>query len=170
MKKSIGFAFVFIMLAAFSARAVVIHWAVTDLPSGATSAQLVYVASGTPTYSSTGAPPAPTNGSNIGDYVSGLAVTPAGIGEQNSVDSVTRSGGNYYIVLFDSGVNNFSYSSALAWNDSDSITLDEFTPATVTFDPASTAFSSWAPVPEPGSAAMLALGVSLLALRRKRRG
>lgn len=170
MKKSLCFAFMFVFLAAVSAKAVVIHWAVTSLPTGATSAQLVYVPSGTPAYSATGSPPEPTNAgsANIGDYVSGLAVTPSGIGEQNSVDSATRSEGNYYVVLFNSDVSQFAYSTTpLAWNDSDSITEDELTPADTTYDPAS--FSSWTPVPEPVSAAMLVLGFGLLALRRRKR-
>jgi hypothetical protein len=164
MKKTLCFAFIFVLLAAVSAKAVVIHWAVTSMPAGTISAQLVYVTDGsTPVYVTPGF----TNGTSI-DTVSGLAVTPLGIGEQNTVDS-TRVSGAYYIVLFN-GSNQYAWNTtpvSLAYNDSSAISPDEFTPATGTFDP--TAFSAWTPVPEPGSAAMLALGVGLLALRRKRR-
>jgi hypothetical protein len=163
MKKTMGFVFVTVLLAALSAKAVVIHWAVSDLPAGATSAQLVYVSSGVPTFAND----ALSNGENVGSLVSGLAVTPLGIGEQSTSDGTTRLAGNYYVVLFNNS-SQFAYSTALAYDNTTFISQDEFTPATGTFDPAS--FSSWAPVPEPGSIAMLALGVGLLALRRKRLG
>lgn len=161
MKKTMGFVFVMV-LAAVSAQAVVIHWAVSTLPSGATSAQLVYVSSGVPAFANDEL----STGVNVGSEVSGLAVTPGGIGEQSTSDGTTRNTGNYYVVLFNNS-SQFAYSTAaLAYSDTTYITQDEFTPATGTFDPGS--FSNWAPVPEPGSMAMLALGVGLLALRRKR--
>jgi len=164
MKKTFCFAIVFMLFAAVSAKAVVIHWAVTDLPSGATSAQLVYVSTGVPAFSND----VLSNGENVGSLVSGLAVTPLGIGEQNTSDGTSRGAGSYFIVLFN-GSSEFSYSSALAYNDTTYITSDELSPATDTFDPGSGTFSAWAPVPEPGSATMFALGAALLAMRRRRR-
>ncbi|MFO7936568.1 MAG: PEP-CTERM sorting domain-containing protein [Kiritimatiellia bacterium] len=163
MKNTLCFAFIFVFFAAVSAKAVVIHWAVSSMPSGTTSAQLVYVSDGTtPVYDTDQF----STGSSI-DSVSGLAVTPLGISEQNTED-ITRSSGSYYIVLFnDSDQYNVS-STSLAYDDSSAITSDETSPATGTFDPET--FDGWIPVPEPGSAAILALGAGLLALRRKRRG
>jgi hypothetical protein len=169
MKNRLCMAFMFVICAVFSAQAVVIHWSVDTYPSSGnvTSAQLVYVSDGTaPAYANG----VISNGSEIGDEVSGLAITPNGIGEQNTEDS-TRSSGAYYVVLFDSNTSKYTYGlTSLAYNDSDSITEDVYTPATSVYDASAGGFSSWEPVPEPGSAALLALGMVALALRRKKRG
>jgi len=152
------------MLAAVSAKAVVIHWAVTNpgLLTDVISAQLVYVSDAAfPDASDivTGA---------IGDPVTGLAITPSGIGEQNTDYTPDPTAGGYYVVLFDNNSANYKYcTTTLLWNNSESITVNESNPATVYFDPG--AFSDWTAVPEPGSMALLALGVAAMALRRKKR-
>jgi len=163
MKKFSCMAFMMVLFAAFSAQAVVIHWAVTSYPDAntVTAAQLVYVSSGVPVATAGTI----TTGDVLGSAAA-MAITPFGIGEQNTVDPTTQTQGAYYVVLFYAGLgsNYYLYSSALAFNDPDSITADIFTPATVVFDP-----SSWTTVPEPGSAALLALGMAVLAFRRKQR-
>ncbi|MDA3926679.1 MAG: PEP-CTERM sorting domain-containing protein [Kiritimatiellae bacterium] len=160
MKKVLCFTFLFVMLVAVSAKAVVIHWAVTSMPASTTSAQLVYVSEN------------PSVGNeDVGSLVSGAAITPIGIGEQNAVDS-SRGSGSYYVMLFynDGAQDYYAYGlTALAWNDTDSITSDIYSPATLVYDASLGGVSNWIPVPEPGSAAMLALGVALLAMRRKKR-
>lgn len=147
-----------------TSHAVVIHWAVDTPLSGTESAQLVYVSSGTPAYTDF----ALSNGSAVGDEVSGLAVTPAGIGEQSATD-VTRGNGAYYVVLFrdNNGTTEYAYSTtALLYNDTVAITDDEMAPALGVFNPPG--FSGWSPVPEPGSMALLCVGAAALALRRRK--
>jgi len=175
MKKFLCITFMFVLCAAFSAHAVVIHWSVEGY-SGAntlTSVQLVYVSSGVaPVY----AADVLSNGSNVGAAVTApdLSLTPLGVGEQSTVDSVDRSGdanGAYYVVLFDNiaGVDSFRYGlTSLANDDTASITADIFSPATSVYDANLGGVSDWAPVPEPGSAALLALGLAALAFRRKK--
>jgi len=148
-----------------TSQAVVIHWAVDTPLAGTASAQLVYVSSGTPAY----AHDVISNGTELGDAVSGLAITPAGIGEQSTADSA-RLQGAYYVVLFrdNGGQLEYAYSTtALLYNDSVAITDDALTPALGVFNPEG--FTGWAPVPEPGSAALLCFGAAALALRRRKR-
>lgn len=165
MRKASVWFFVFAIGFAFTSQAVVIHWATDSLPSGATSAQLVYVSSGGPAYANN----AISSGVELGDPVSGLALTPAGVGEQSTTDS-ERTTGAYYVVLFKTvdDVTYYSYgTTSLAYNDTSAITADEMAPATGVFSPGS--FSAWEAVPEPGAAALLCLGGAALALRRKQR-
>lgn len=167
MRNAIIGAFLIAVGFVWTSQAVVIHWATEGVPAGTLSAQLVYVSSGSPAY----AADAISNGSEIGDAVSGLAITPLGVGEQATTDAATRTQGAYFVVLFrdNAGQTEYSYSSSsLAWNDPDSITQDEMTPATSVFNPGT--FSGWAPIPEPTSVALLGLGAAALALRRRKRG
>jgi len=167
MKKVLCFTFLFVMLAAVSAKAVVIHWAVTNdglQTMGVNSAQLVYISNAE----------TPTAGdiltSVIGDPVTGLAITPSGIGAQNTTYTPDPTAGSYYVVLFDSAKANYMLSTtSLVWNDTswDAITVNDLNPATSYFDPV--AFTEWTTVPEPGSMALLALGLVAMALRRKKR-
>lgn len=165
MRKAMGWACLFVIGCVLTSQAVVIHWSTDGVPAGATSAQLVYVSGGVPSYAGN----AIANGSELGDVVSGLAVTPAGVGEQSTTDS-TRSQGAYYVVLFKTvgEATYYSYGlTSLAYNDTTAITYNEMAPATGVFTPGS--FSGWAPIPEPGTAVLLCLGVAAAALRRKQR-
>ncbi len=168
MKRSLGFTFLFVMLTVFCANAVVIHWAVSDstlLSSGVSSAQLVYVSDGPPVYVDGSL----SNGESL-STVGSSGITPIGIGEQNTTDGTTRSAGNYYIILFSSW-GSYRRSDALAFDDTlhitDSLLSPE--PSGGSYDPNyPDQFTTWWPVPEPGSAVMMALGVGLLALRRRK--
>lgn len=166
MRNAICMAVLLAVGCAMTSQAVVIHWAV-DVPSaGTASAQLVYVSSGVPVYTDD----VISNGTLVGDEVSGLAVTPAGIGEQSATDAARGQGG-YYVVLFrnNAGQTEYAYSTtALEYNDTASITSDAMAPATSLFNPGS--FSNWTPVPEPSSMALLCLGAAAVALRRRKRG
>ncbi len=190
MKKAFILPMLAAVLMAGVSQAVTVHWAVTTLPDltqgGAipipanyeiTSAVLVYVTSGIPVYLDN----AFTVGTEIGDTVSGLAINPLwGIGQQDSVDSVEREEGNYYVVLFatdtspgGSGQTYYTTSTTgLVWNNTTAITSDPMSPATGTYDPATTdpaGFSNWQPVPEPGAASLLFAGIAAAILRRRRR-
>ena len=166
MKKAICMAFLLAVGSVLTSQAVVIHWAVDVPMSGTTSAVLVYVADGT-------APQVTgfntiANGETL-DTVSGLAVTPAGIGEQATTDAATRSSGSYYIVLFNQELSS-SYSwTPLAYDDASSITDDVLAPAQSLFDPPGGGFTNWANVPEPSSLMLLCVGAAVAALRRGKR-
>lgn len=167
MKKAIVMAFLLALGWAFTSQAVVIDWATDGVPDGASSAILVYVSDGsTPSY--TGGSIA--NGTELGSAVSGLAITPDGVGEQSTTDSTTRNSGAYFVVLFKTvdDVTYYSYSTtSLVYSDTSAITSDAMTPASGVFSPSS--FSTWTTVPEPGSVVLLCLGGAALALRRKQR-
>jgi len=164
MKKVIGLAFLLVVGSVLTSQAVVIHWATDGLNGGASSAVLVYVSSGNPSY----AGGTIATGTEVGSRVSGLAITPDGVGEQGTVDSTARSGGNYYVVLFKTvdSIDYFSYSTSVA--DTSAITSDLLAPATGVFTPSN--FSEWTAVPEPCAAALLGLGAAVIALRRRQRG
>jgi len=166
MKKAILVSCLLAFGCVWRAQAVVISWATDGVPSGTTSAQLVYVSSGNPVYTAGSL----SNGEAVGGLVSGLAVTPAGVGEQSTTDGSTRIEGAYYVVLFDAS-GNYAYSlSGLAYNDTDAITYDEMAPATGTFlVDGDTGFSGWTPVPEPSTAMLLTFGAAVAALRRRKR-
>lgn len=167
MKKAIAMAFMLTVGWAFTSQAVVIHWATEGVPDGTTSAILVYVSDGsTPSYSGGSI----ANGTELGSVVSGLAITPDGVGQQSTTDSEGRSSGAYFAVLFKTveGQTYYSYSTiSLVYSDTSSITSDAMAPAPSVFSPSS--FSAWTTVPEPASALLLGLGGAALALRRKPR-
>ena len=149
-----------------TSQAVVIHWSTDSVPSGTTSATLVYVSSGVPPTYTDGTL---SNGSTVGDAVTGLAITPMGIGEQSATHAA-QSQGAYYVVLFDAS-GNFSYSgTSIAYNDTTFITTDEMAPSSAVFNAAGgSGFSVWAPVPEPSVAMLLVAGAAMAALRRRKR-
>ena len=163
MRKAIVVSFSLAIGCAFTSQAVVIHWAVDNPQSGTSSAILVYVSSGAPTY----ADGAIANGVELGTAVSGLAITPAGIGEQATTDATPRSTGNYYVVLFND-LSQYSVSSALAYNDASALTYDAMAPLSGSgFNPSS--FGDWTAVPEPSTATLLCLGAAAAILRRRKR-
>jgi len=167
MKKVIGLAFLLVVGSVLTSQAVVIHWATDGLNGGASSAVLVYVSSGEPSY----AGGTIAGGTEVGSRISGLAITPDGVGEHGTVDSTARSGGNYYVVLFktDGGIDYFSYgTTGISVTDPNYITSDAMAPAQGVFTASS--FSGWTPVPEPCAAALLGLGAAAIALRRRQRG
>ncbi len=166
MRKTIVLALLLACGGACMSHAVVIHWATDGVPANTASAMLVYV-------SADSTPPAYaggviSTGVELGDEVSGLAITPAGIGEQTTSD-VMRSSGAYYIVLFDSA-GNYAYSlNGLAYDNTTAITSDEFAPASGSFTvDGSSGFSVWTPVPEPSTAMLLMVGAAVAALRRRK--
>jgi hypothetical protein len=166
MTKRIGVFLLCVAGWALTSQAVVIHWATSGLASGATSAALVFIADGTPSY----ALGTLANGEQIDETVSGRAITPTGVGEQESTDAATRTTGAYYVVLFKTadGVTYYSSSSeSLVYNDTSAITGDATVPADGVFTARS--FSEWAAVPEPCGAALLAMGAAVLALRSRTR-
>ena len=168
MKKAFLVACVLVLGSVMTSQAVVIHWSTAGYGSltfsEVGSAFVVYVSSGVPAYAND----VLSNGSVVGDAVTGLAITPGGVGEQSSTDSTGRSAGAYYVVLLNTDSTAYSYSTAsLAWNDTTAITWDEMAPATGVFSP--NEFSGWTPVPEPSTALLLVAGAVVAALRRGKR-
>jgi hypothetical protein len=159
MKKTLVLLLATIGLASAS-QAVIISWAVSTPLGDATSAELVYVATGVPTASGF---TTLTTGMPIGSQAS---VMPWGVGEQDTTDPTTETGGNYFVVLF-SGNNLLAYyNTPLAYNDGTDITSNEMSPATGVFDP-STGGST--PIPEPCSMALLCVGAATLVIRRRKK-
>ena len=140
--------------------------------SRVTAAELVYVSSGVPTPAAGWAGwTTLANATPVGSVVSGFAITPDGIGEQDTADSVTRSSGAYFVVLFtynsvlDNNRTLFAYSTAgLAYNDTTYITPNEMAPVTGVWDPL-----DFTPIPEPCSLALLGAGAAAVALRRRKK-
>ena len=172
MKKTCWIALVLALGMAWASQAVVIHWATDGYGSlsykDVGSAVLVYIAVGeAPVYASGTL----SNGETLGTPVTGSPpITSGGIWEQSTTDETPRSEGAYYVVLFNDAGTQFAYSTdALAYNNTkwQAFSPDEMTPALGSFAP--DAFSPWAPVPEPGSALLLAMGAAAIALRRRRR-
>ena len=166
MKKAFLVSLLLALGCVWSSQAVVIHWSTDgyDGLSGATSAVLVYVSDGSnPVYTDG----VLTTGTAVSGTVSGLALTPAGVGEQ-STTTATPSQGAYFVLLFNDN-NQYAYSTALAWNDTSwgAYTVDELAPATGVFAPDT--FSDWTAVPEPSTALLLVIGAAAAALRRKQR-
>jgi len=137
-------------------QAVVVYWAATTSSETYNSAQLVYVAGGT------------WSGSyETVDTASGgaLMANGAGVYAQSSTDSDDRSGGAYYVALFNDG-NLLAYSStSLPDDDPNAISWDVMNPPSDVFNP-----SSWSPIPEPATSALFCVGAAVLAWRRRKRG
>lgn len=181
MKKAFLLPIAMTVLLAGVTQAVTVHWAVTTFPDGVggvtwnniSEAVLVYTTSSSiaPVFSGTDFDTGSfSTGTEVGDVVNGLAITPAGIGEIASFDADVRTEGAYYVVLFTTqgATLNYAWSTlALAFDNSDSITTDPMAPATTPYNPG--AFSGWTPVPEPGSASLLFAGIATVLLRRRRR-
>ena len=172
MKKTLTMALLLSLGLAWSAQAVVIHWATDEYGSltyaNVGAAVLVYVESDVaPTYAND----VISNGSELGSRVTGHPpLTASGVWQQSVSDETTRSAGGYYVVLFNEDQTQFAYStSMLAFNDTtwDAFTTDEMAPATGAFVPG--AFSEWANVPEPSTACLLLVGAAAAVLRRRRR-
>jgi len=147
-----------------TSQAVVIGWAAENIPSGTGCANLVYVSSGSTIFDgdgqwASGVTPIQSN-------VTGAAIDGSSVFPQESTDSILRTEGNYYVVLFDSAVVNYSVSTtALAYNDG-IIGTSEFDPVSGYFTPDS--FTAWASIPEPSTAMLLVFGAAAVALRRRK--
>jgi len=172
MKKTCWIALVLALGVAWTSQAVVIHWATDGYgilsSEDVGSAVLVYISNGAAPVYTAGTL---SNGETLGTPVTGSPpITSSGVWEQSTTDGTPRSSGAYYVVLFNDAGTQFAYSTdALAYNDTtwQAFSPDEMTPALGAFTP--NAFSAWAPVPEPGSALLLAMGAAAIALRRRRR-
>ena len=164
MRKAIVVSFLLAVGFVYTSQAVVIHWAVDTPQSGTTSAALVYVSTGAPPVFSLGVL---ALGTEVGARVSGLAVTPSGIGERTTTDAETRTQGSYYVVLFNEAAQYSVSSTSLAYNNGIAITADAMTPAEGFFTPGT--FSNWTPIPEPSAAALLCLGAAAALSRRRKR-
>ena len=147
-----------------TSQAVVIGWAAENIPSGTGYASLVYVSSGSTIFDGDGQwmpGVTPIQLNVTGGAIDGSSVIP-----QESTDSILRTEGNYYVVLFDSAVVNYSVSTtALAYNDG-IIGTSEFDPVSGYFTPDS--FTAWASIPEPSTAMLLVFGAAAAALRRRK--
>lgn len=168
MKKAFFVACLLVLGSVMTSQAVVIHWSTDGYGSlswsEVGSAFVVYVAEGAPAYAND----VLSNGSVVGGVVTGLAITPGGVGEQSSTDSTGRSSGAYYVVLLNEAGTSYAYSTtSLAWDNTTAITWDEMAPATGVFSPSE--FSGWTPVPEPSTALLLFAGAVVAALRRGKR-
>jgi hypothetical protein len=155
MKRAILFAAVLGLGIASSAQAVIVNWAATTSGQTYDSARLVYVSGGSfsPSYETV----ATASG---GALMSGGA----GVYEQNSTDADGRSGGTYYVVLFNGANEVYRSTAGLADSDGSAITFDVMSPASGVFAPA-----DWTPIPEPASGALFCIGAGILAWRRRKR-
>jgi hypothetical protein len=170
-----------------ASQAVIITWAAEttgDVVGEFTTAQLVHVADGTWSWTEyTTAPIA--NGYTTVDTASGWGVN-ANVGNANTLGVVydnlatdtERSGGAYFVVLFDNGGDAIYRSvQSLAWGDTGwkAFAEDGMNPASGLFLPTGgvnltgEGTSGWNPVPEPNTFALLALGAAALAARRRRK-
>lgn len=163
MNKTVLTACLVFLTGVLASQAVVIGWAAESVPTGTEYASLVYVADGI----------APTITDNV--WSSGAeslawnvnAFEGTTLMPQETTDATTRDAGAYYVVLFNYTLGQYAVSSsALAWNDTASISVNEFDIITDYFTPNS--FTGWAAVPEPSTAMLLVVGAAVAALRRRK--
>jgi len=167
MKKSILVAILLGLGWVSTSQAVVIHWAaVTGATESFTYAQLVYVSGASTDYASIAA-----HGTLIDGNVtvsSGAAVSGASGGVyQRDVSDSTRSGA-YYVVLFNaSGAVAVSKNYLDTTNPNGAIGYTPMNPGGGVFTGGPVGGpTGWAPVPEPGTLALVGLGVAALVIRR----
>ncbi|MDD4017704.1 MAG: PEP-CTERM sorting domain-containing protein [Kiritimatiellae bacterium] len=163
MKKTLLASLLTVLGCALSSQAVVIGWSGENAPVEATSAILVYVSSGTPTYDGTLG--TLETGETVGTAVSGGAL----FFTQETEDAVTRSSGSYYLVLFKGGYYDQQYmvsSTSLTWDDDMISTDPDLDPISDYFAPAFG--ETWSNVPEPSTAMLLVAGAAVAALRRRK--
>lgn len=149
-----------------ASQAVVISWYAETTDLTYSSAQLVYVESGSTwgTYV------------KVGDLATGsYAIPGGGVTEQSALDDVARTQGAYYVVLFsDAGGLTEAYRSTayIAFDDTalNAISRGIWSPATGFFAPSGGLNSGWQPIPEPSTFALLAVGAAVLAWKRHKRG
>ena len=165
MKKALLTSLLLAVGCVFSSQAVVIGWAAENLNADTGYARLVYVASGST--------PVLTDGvwsegvELVSPHVSGAAIDGNSLYPQETTDG-SRSGGAYYVVLFNTAYDQYAVSTAsLAYNNGAMISTSEFDPLTAYFTPSE--FSAWAPIPEPSTAMLLVAGAAVAALRRRKR-
>jgi len=167
MKKVLVLLLATIGMAAAS-QAVVVHWAVSDLGSfSPTVAELVYVAGSPSTPYYAGYTLQPNGPGNIVGTLSGPAITPDGIGEQD-MSSTFSGAGNYYVILIDWSTYSYKVSGPLSSSDP-TITSSEFYPINGVWDPSGTFTDGTVPIPEPATMSLLCVGAATLAIRRRRK-
>ena len=182
MKKALMVAILIGMGWVSASHAVIISWsALVDVENpnqvltGLTSARLYYVADGSWEAGSGFYSEGVLNPrfEVVGDLVTGRPVSTSGgygsVREQFTTDSAVRSGGAYYVVVFDAAGDAWRSNTGIAWNDTRYVTSDAMNPASLLFIGGTTSGTDWGLVPEPNTFALLALGAAALAARRRKK-